>query len=771
MTTTTVLAYIPSPPQGVWHLGPFPIRAYALLIIVGIIVGCWWGSRRWIARGGQEGEVLDIAVWAVPFGLIGGRIYHVMTDWSTYFGADAVKHPIDALKVWEGGLGIWGAVAFGALGAWIGCRRHGIKLGPFGDAIAPAILLAQAIGRIGNYFNQELFGGTTTLPWGLEIFDRRNSYGVVGPSVIDGVSTGHVNAGLAPAVHPTFLYELLWNVFVVLVLVTVDRYLRVGHGRLFALYVAGYCMGRFGIELMRTDHATQILGIRINVFTAAIVFACAAAYFVLAPKGRELGLTMYQPWRAAELEGDGVIGYVDPYDDDDDLDDAATGDDRDRAGDSHAQSGATPAVSLAKTDDPHDDVATVHTDDDGARAGADSAFDTGAAFDTETVDATDAGDGAETDATTVVGDERSAGTESLDPDAGDTALDDTESDAADTAVADAPAGTAAVDAAVADSPTGTAAADTAAADSPTGTAAADTADADAQTGTTAADNAVADAQTGTAAVDPAVADAPAGTAAADTGVADTEADTSTSTAASATTAAAAAAVTPAVVRSAVSRSAVTKSAVTKSTPTPAAEADTATADPADTSSTDSASDDVERIVSATREIAAPAATIFDLIADPARQPSWDGNDNLAEAAQGQRVHKVGDVFTTLLTRGQERRNHIVEFDEGKLIAWLPSELGGTPPGHLWRWQLSAVDDTHTLVTHTYDWTRLNDPTRLERARWTTADKLQASVDRLARAAEEQFAAGEAADEDNSASKPNITPNIVKRADSGAAKTD
>ncbi|MGW4636665.1 SRPBCC family protein [Nocardia sp. NPDC004415] len=145
--------------------------------------------------------------------------------------------------------------------------------------------------------------------------------------------------------------------------------------------------------------------------------------------------------------------------------------------------------------------------------------------------------------------------------------------------------------------------------------------------------------------------------------------------------------------------------------------------------------DVPRIVHASREVAAGAAVIFELIADPAQQPRWDGNDNLAEAVTGQRVHAAGDVFTTTLTNGADRDNHIVEFVEGRRIAWNPSERGKTPPGHLWRWELEPIDDTHTRVTHTYDWTELHDELRQVRAKATTADKLQASVDRLAALAE------------------------------------
>jgi len=280
--TTTVLAYFPSPGQGVWYLGPVPIRAYALCIIAGIIAALVIGDRRWAARGGERGVIYDVALWAVPFGLIGGRLYHVLTDWKTYFGPDGAGIGA-ALRIWEGGLGIWGAIALGGLGAWIGCRRKGIPLPAFGDAVAPGIVLAQAIGRLGNYFNQELYGRETTVPWGMEIFYRRDSSGVVDVHSLDGVSTGEV----AAVVHPTFLYELLWNLLVFVLLLWADRRFRLGHGRLFALYVAAYCVGRFWIELMRDDAATEIAGIRINVFTATFVFIGAVVYMLLAPKGRE----------------------------------------------------------------------------------------------------------------------------------------------------------------------------------------------------------------------------------------------------------------------------------------------------------------------------------------------------------------------------------------------------------------------------------------------------------------------------------------------------
>ncbi len=280
--TTTVIAYFPSPPQGVWHLGPIPIRAYALFIILGIVAALLIGDRRWEARGGERGVIYDIALWAVPFGLIGGRLYHLATDWRTYFGEGGAGLGA-ALRIWDGGLGIWGAVALGGVGAWIACRRRGIPLPAFGDAVAPGIVLAQAIGRLGNYFNQELFGRETTMPWGLEIFYRRDPAGFVDVHSLDGVSTGQ----LAMVVQPTFLYELLWNLLVFAVLLYLDRRFTIGHGRLFALYVAGYCIGRFCIELLRDDSATHIAGIRINSFTSTFVFIGAVVYLMLAPKGRE----------------------------------------------------------------------------------------------------------------------------------------------------------------------------------------------------------------------------------------------------------------------------------------------------------------------------------------------------------------------------------------------------------------------------------------------------------------------------------------------------
>ncbi|GGY52332.1 prolipoprotein diacylglyceryl transferase 1 [Streptomyces omiyaensis] len=262
------LAYIPSPSTGVLHLGPIPLRGYAFCIILGVFVAVWLGNKRWIARGGTAGTVADIAVWAVPFGLVGGRLYHVITDYQLYFSEG--ENWVDAFKIWEGGLGIWGAIAFGAVGAWIGCRRRGVPLPAYADAIAPGIALAQAIGRWGNWFNQELYGKPTDLPWALEITESANR-----------------EAGLY---HPTFLYESLWCIGVALLVIWADRRFRLGHGRAFALYVAAYCAGRGWIEYMRVDEAHHILGLRLNVWTAIVVFVLAVVYMVVSARlrpGRE----------------------------------------------------------------------------------------------------------------------------------------------------------------------------------------------------------------------------------------------------------------------------------------------------------------------------------------------------------------------------------------------------------------------------------------------------------------------------------------------------
>ena len=265
---------IPSPSQGVWYLGPVPVRGYALCIILGIVVAIWIGERRWVARGGRSGDVSDLAVWAVPFGLVGGRLYHVMTDHDLYFGAG--KHPIEALYVWRGGLGVWGAIALGALGVYIGARRKGIRFLPVLDALAPGVLVAQAIGRWGNWFNQELFGKPTDLPWGLHIDPQNRPFGYYQYSTF----------------QPTFLYEFLWNLGAFAFVIWADRKFRLGHGRVMALYVMAYTAGRGWIEMLRIDDVElkDVFGVRFNVWTSIVLFVAAAAYFVISSRrhpGRE----------------------------------------------------------------------------------------------------------------------------------------------------------------------------------------------------------------------------------------------------------------------------------------------------------------------------------------------------------------------------------------------------------------------------------------------------------------------------------------------------
>ena len=266
--------FIPSPSQGVWHLGPIPIRGYALCIILGVVVAIWIGERRWTARGGVRGQVSDIAIWAVPFGLVGGRLYHVITDPARYFGHDG--NPVAVLYVWQGGLGIWGAIALGGVGAWIGARRYGVRLPPLADALAPGIVVAQAIGRWGNWFNQELFGKPSTLPWALKIDPEHR------PPGYEQYAT----------FHPTYLYESIWDLGTAGLVVWLDRRFKLGHGRAFAVYVMAYTAGRAWIEDLRIDvvEANDVFGLRLNVWTSIVVFLGAAVYFVVSSRlrpGRE----------------------------------------------------------------------------------------------------------------------------------------------------------------------------------------------------------------------------------------------------------------------------------------------------------------------------------------------------------------------------------------------------------------------------------------------------------------------------------------------------
>lgn len=277
------VAAIPSPPSGTWDLGPIPLRAYALCIVAGIFLGVFIANRRWQARGGDENQIIDIAMWAVPFGIVGARIYHVITSPAAYFGEGG--QPLRVFAVWEGGLGIWGAVALGAVGVAIAARRLNLSFAVVADTLAPGILVAQAVGRLGNWFNQELFGGPTDLPWGLVI----DHAGATWPA---GYPAGTL-------FHPTFLYELIWNLAGAVLIVWLERRWRLGHGRVFWLYVLTYTVGRIWIEWLRVDPAEHFLGQRLNVWTSLLVGGFALVMFIVIGRrkpGRETSI-----WRDADV--------------------------------------------------------------------------------------------------------------------------------------------------------------------------------------------------------------------------------------------------------------------------------------------------------------------------------------------------------------------------------------------------------------------------------------------------------------------------------------
>jgi len=248
-----------------WFTLNLTLNAYAIFILIGIAVALWLTNRRLVARGVEPWLVLDVALWAVPLGILGGRLYHVATHPADYFyeGADLLR----IFYVWEGGLAILGAVSLGAVGAYIGARSAGLRFSAFADALAPGLLLAQGIGRTGNYFNQELFGAPTNLPWGLQI-DRPNS----------AIPVGIPDTTLF---HPTFAYEMLWNVLGALVLIWVGRALSLQWGRLFALYLVWYGIGRAFLENIRLDPAELILGVRVNVWGALAAIALGVLIYLI----------------------------------------------------------------------------------------------------------------------------------------------------------------------------------------------------------------------------------------------------------------------------------------------------------------------------------------------------------------------------------------------------------------------------------------------------------------------------------------------------------
>ena len=278
-----MLAFIPSPPDNAIHLGPLQLHAYGLMIALGVVAAVWLAGRRLEARGvGTKEDMSAIAMWAVPAGIVGARLYHVITDWKRFQG-DWLR----AFKIWDGGLGIWGGVALGLIvGLWA-ARKRGVTTAAALMAAAPALPLAQAIGRVGNWWNQELFGRPSTLPWALKIDPNLRP-----PEYKDFATF-----------HPAFLYEGLWNLALCAVLLRIDRKRDVGAGKLFAIYVAGYTFIRFFIEQMRVDFASKILGLRVNEWVSGIVFFIALAYLLT---------HRHQKWVAPEPtvvdpEGEGLL--------------------------------------------------------------------------------------------------------------------------------------------------------------------------------------------------------------------------------------------------------------------------------------------------------------------------------------------------------------------------------------------------------------------------------------------------------------------------------
>ena len=255
-----IFASIPSPSSGALELGPLTIRAYGLMIAFGVIAAVWLAQKRWAERGGDSDDIVTIAMWAVPAGLIGARLYHVITDWRFDEGWAT------PFEIWEGGLGIPGGIAAGVIvGIWV-IHRNSWDRPRLLDAIVPALPLAQAIGRWGNWFNQELFGGPSDLPWAVEI------------DAVNAAERGHPGV---ETFHPTFLYEALWNIGLVMFLIWLDRLGKIRRGSLLAVYVLGYFIARLWLETVRIDHATEIGGVRINIWVSLIGIGLAGAWLML----------------------------------------------------------------------------------------------------------------------------------------------------------------------------------------------------------------------------------------------------------------------------------------------------------------------------------------------------------------------------------------------------------------------------------------------------------------------------------------------------------
>ena len=257
---TALLGFIPSPHAAGFHIGPLFIHMYGITLLVAILACCWLTARRWGAIGGDSDLVVRVAVWGVAFGVIGARAYHDLTSWSE------VPTPKwkGIFEVWQGGLGIWGGILLGALAGAVVIRRSGNSVRLFMDAAAPGLLLAQGIGRIGNWWNQELFGKPTSLPWGLKID-------------VDHRPAQYINNA---TFHPTFLYELIWDVAGVFLLIWIGKRWRIKPPGLFALYVAYYCFGRFFEELLRVDPAHHYGPLRLNAWVSIFCFVVSTVFFI-----------------------------------------------------------------------------------------------------------------------------------------------------------------------------------------------------------------------------------------------------------------------------------------------------------------------------------------------------------------------------------------------------------------------------------------------------------------------------------------------------------
>jgi prolipoprotein diacylglyceryl transferase len=253
-----MLASIPSPSSNGFSIGPLFVHFYGLMYVVGITAAILLSRKLWRDKGGDPDLVYTVAIWGVPAGILGGRLYHDITSWN-----EVAHNWYGWLAVWQGGLGIWGGIAGGFLGGVIPLRRAGVSVTRFMDAAAPGILAAQAIGRVGNYFNQELFGGPTSLPWGLQISAAHRPVGYLAYSTF----------------QPTFLYELIWDLALAGALVWIIRHRSIRAPGIFALYVTGYSAFRIFEETLRVDPAHHILGERLNFWVACVLTIVGAAWF------------------------------------------------------------------------------------------------------------------------------------------------------------------------------------------------------------------------------------------------------------------------------------------------------------------------------------------------------------------------------------------------------------------------------------------------------------------------------------------------------------